>query len=132
MKKSKFIIVEHKAQRAGTHFDIRFKKPNSNIWDSFACRKDIPLESGVKRMIIKTHPHSEKEALFTGTISSGYGAGRLTKWDGGSCKILKYSNAHMIIDFSGSKIKGIYHIISMGMINKKFKGKTYLFFKGNK
>ena len=66
-----------------------------------------------------------------GTIESGYGAGKLSKWDDGSCIIHKYSSAHMAIEFKGRKVKGIYHLISTGVIRKKeFKSKQYLLFKG--
>jgi len=78
---SKFIIVKHEARRAGLHFDLRFKMPGSPNWASFAVRKGVPLESGQKVLAIRTHDHSDEEALFLGTIESGYGAGKLSKWD---------------------------------------------------
>lgn len=130
MTNSKFVIMRHEALKAGLHYDIRFRMPNSKDWDSFACRKDVPTEPGVKRMVVRTTIHTEKEALLTGTIKSGYGAGKLTKWDSGSCKIIKYDKRHMIIEFNGSKVKGIYHFISTGVIDKEYDKPTFLFFKG--
>jgi len=130
MYKSKFVIMEHKALKAGLHWDLRFRLPNSKMWASFASRKKIPIEMGIKRMITRTNDHNEKEALLTGHITAGYGAGKLTKWDGGSCDIIKYEDKHIIIEFKGSKIKGIYHIISTGVMDKDFKKPTYLLFKG--
>lgn len=130
MTRSKFIIMKHEAKRAGLHYDLRFKMPNSKDWDSYAVRKGVPTEPGKKVMAVKTTIHSEKEALFTGKIETGYGAGKLSKWDGGSCDIIKYDKKHMTIDFKGSKVKGIYHFISTGVMDKDYSKPTYLLFKG--
>jgi len=127
---SKFIITEHNAKKAGLHKDLRFQIPKSSNWASFACRKDIPLTTGKKILAVRTNDHSEKEALFIGTIESGYGAGELKKWDSGSCVIEKYSPSHIVVNFKGSKIKGIYHLINTGVIDKDYKKSNYLFFKG--
>ena len=81
---SKFILIEHLAKKAGKHYDLRFKKPDSKMWNSFATKKDIPTESGKKIMLIKTSLHTEEEALFVGRVTAGYGAGILTKVDGGA------------------------------------------------
>jgi DNA ligase D-like protein (predicted 3'-phosphoesterase) len=130
MTKSKFVIMKHEAKRAGLHYDLRFKMPSSKLWASFAVRKGVPTSPGQKVLAVKTHDHTEKEALFTGEIKEGYGAGKLTKWDGGSCDIIKYKTGSMAIDFKGSKVKGIYHLISTGVIDKDYKKQTYMLFKG--
>lgn len=127
---SKFIVVEHKAQRAGLHYDIRFRMPNSKNWASFASRKPLPLEPSKKTMVIRTHDHTEEEALYLGKIESGYGSGVLKKWDDGKCSIEKYSSAHIAVRFNGRKIKGLYHFISTGVIDRKYDSPTYLFFRG--
>jgi len=127
---SEFVVMKHKAKRAGLHYDLRFKIPGSNDWDSFAVPKGIPLEAGKRVLAVRTTIHSRDEALFTGTIESGYGAGKLTKWDGGRCLILKYSTPHISIIFKGSKVKGLYHLINTGIKDKKSEGKQYLLFKG--
>jgi bifunctional non-homologous end joining protein LigD len=127
---SKFIVVEHNAVRARLHWDLRFRMPNSENWASFAIRKGIPTETGTKVLAVRTHDHSEEEALFLGTIESGYGAGKLTKWDGGSCIIHKYTPSHMSVEFKGGKLKGVYHLISTGFIDKNYKQQTYMLFKG--
>jgi len=130
---SYFVVVEHKAIKAGLHYDLRFKLPSSNKWASFAVRKGVPLSPGKKVLAVKTKDHSREEALFTGTIKTGeYGAGTLKKWDGGSCIILKYSKTSMTIDFKGSKVKGIYHFVSTGVIDKDFKKPTFMLFKSSK
>lgn len=129
--KSQFIVVEHKAKKAGLHFDLRFKMPKSQNWASFAVRKGVPLKPGVRVLAVKTHDHSKKEALMTGKIESGYGAGTLKKWDGGSCDILKYTSSNIAIDFKGSKVKGLYYLINTGVMDKsKYKKSQYMLFKG--
>jgi len=128
---SRFVIMKHEAKRAGLHYDLRFKMPKSKNWISFSIRKGIP--SGTeKRLAVRTNDHSEKEALFVGTIGDGYGAGRLTKFDSGSCKIIKYNPPRsMAVEFQGSKLKGLYHFINIGVMKRKdFKKQNYWFFKG--
>lgn len=127
---SKFVIMKHEAKKAGLHFDLRFRIPNSKDWDSYAVRKGVPEEIGKKVLAIKTTIHSEKEALFIGNIPEGeYGGGKLTLWDVGPCTIIKYEKNHIVINFNGSKIKGIYHFISTIVVDKT-NGKTYFLFKG--
>jgi DNA ligase D-like protein (predicted 3'-phosphoesterase) len=131
MTKSKFIVVEHDAKKARLHWDLRFKMPNSQNWASFAVRKGIPLNPGQKVLAIRTHDHTEKEALFLGVIDDGYGAGNLKKWDDGQCVIHKYSPSHIAIEFKGRKVKGLYHLINTGVMNRKdYKKQEYMLFKG--
>ena len=131
MTQSKFIVVEHDAKKARLHWDLRFKMPNSQNWASFAVRKGIPLNPGQKVLAIRTHDHTEKEALFLGVIDDGYGAGNLKKWDDGQCVIHKYSPSHVAIEFKGRKVKGLYHLINTGVMNRKdYKKQEYMLFKG--
>ena len=128
MDKSEFVIMEHKAKKAGLHFDLRFKMPKSNMWASFAVRKGVPTNPGQKVLAVRTTDHTRKEALLTGYIEDGYGAGDLKKWDGGNCIIIKYSDSHISIDFNGSKVKGTYHFISTVKAGDK-DSKSYFLFK---
>ena len=132
MFKSKFIIVDHEAIKARYHQDLRFEMPKSKLWMSFAVRKGIPLTPGKKVLAIRTHNHTEKEALFLGTIPAGkYGAGKLKKWDDGQCIIHKLAPSHILIEFKGKKVKGYYHLINTGVTNrKKYKSQQYMLFKG--
>ena len=131
MTKSRFVLMEHKTLRKKhDHYDLRFKVPGSNDWDSFALPKGLPI-GNEKKKIIKTTVHSEKDALYTGEIKAGeYGAGTLKKDDGGLCDILIYDPGRKItIRFNGNKLKGIYHFINLSHI-KKGTSKEYWFFKG--
>lgn len=120
----RFIIVEHKAQRAGLHHDLRFTKPKGSMWASFAVRKGVPEKEGVKVLAQRTPDHTTSEALFTGTLKSGYGAGKFKKLDSGQCNILKWDENKIIsVEFKGKKFKGIYHLIKM-------KENSFLLLKG--
>lgn len=132
MTRSKFIVVKHDAKKARLHYDLRFVMPNSKNWMSFAVRKGVPEKPGSKVLAVRTHDHSDQEALFLGTIPDGeYGAGKLTKYDDGKCDIIKFSPGHISIDFKGRKIKGIYHMVNVGKFNKKdYKKQQYILFKG--
>ena len=130
MTRSKFIVVEHDANKARLHWDLRFQMPKSSNWASYAVRKGIPTVPGKKVLAIRTHDHSRAEALFIGTIKQGYGAGKLKKWDDGSCIIHKYSPSHIAIEFKGRKVKGMYHLISTGVVDRDYKRQTYFLFKG--
>jgi DNA ligase D-like protein (predicted 3'-phosphoesterase) len=124
---SQFVIMKHNARKAGLHFDFRFEDPNSNMWVSFAVPKGISRKHGKKVLAIKTTNHTRKEALLTGYIKDGYGAGQLRKWDGGNCTILKYSRSHISIRFNGKRIFGIYHFISTVKAGDKNKNSYFLF-----
>ncbi len=132
--KSKFAVHLHNAKRAGRHYDIRFKQPNGINWDSFATKKEPPMRSTDSKIIVfRTRVHSEKEALFTGEIKAGYGAGKLSLVDEGTCEFERYSNRHIAVRFHGKKFKGIYHFISIAYSKAKsanYGKKAYLFFKG--
>jgi len=132
MINSSFIVVKHDAKKARLHYDLRFVMPNSKLWISFAVRKGVPEKAGEKVLAVRTHDHSEEEALFLGKLESGYGAGTLTKYDDGKCIIEKFKSSHMIIDFKGKKIKGVYHLINVGLFDKskKYKHQQYIIFKG--
>jgi hypothetical protein len=129
-KKSKFIIVDHDAERAGKHHDLRFKKPDSELWDSFVIKKDIPLNLGTRVLAVKTHDHNEKDALTTKPILSGYGKGTYEKFDSGDCIIEKYHPSHIVVSFKGDKLKGTYHFVSLKNVNPNKELREYLFFKG--
>jgi bifunctional non-homologous end joining protein LigD len=129
---ARFVIHLHDAIKRGKHYDLRFQIPNSSNWASFATTKELPKQPGESLYIVRANDHSEKEALFTGTIPEGeYGAGTLKVWDSGSCTISKYSPYHIIIDFHGSKLKGIYQFLNVGIFGGKqsYKKKVWKFFK---
>lgn len=133
MSSSRFVVMKHEAKRAGLHFDLRFQIPGSHMWASFAIRKGVPLEEGIKVLAIRTEDHTEKGALLTGNIGSGYGAGKLTKWDWGYCDVEKYTTTHIVLNFRGNKVKGIYHLLNTHYVLTKVSDEdkhSYMLFKG--
>ncbi len=130
IRNTKFIIHNHGAYRAGFHQDLRIKIAK-NKWASFAIPKSIPLFPGKKVLAIRTHDHTDKEALTVGTIEKGkYGAGKLSVFDEGSCIVVKFTSAHIKLALRGSIIAGIYHMISTGVVKRKeYKQQQYMLFK---
>lgn len=129
---SKFVIHFHDAIRRGKHYDLRFQIPNSKNWASFVFNEFPSDEPGKRIYVPRSNDHSTEEALMVGKIPEGqYGAGILTVADKGECEILKYTNAHIVINFHGKKLKGIYHFVNTGVFGKKrnYSKKIYSFFK---
>lgn len=131
MTPSVFVIMEHDAKRAGLHFDLRFRMPDSVMWASFAVPKGVPTKPGKKVSAFRTKDHTRRDAMLTGIIKDGYGSGRLTIWDLGKCNILKYTNDRIALELFGRKIKGIYHLISIAKPGVT-QNRTHLLFKSKK
>lgn len=130
-----FILVEHDALKRKKHWDLRFTIPNSKNWISFAMNGLPPTEPGQRVYIVRTTDHSREQALFVGKIPEGeYGAGILKKIEKGSCDIIKYTNAHIIVDFKGHILSGTYHFVNTATFTKSrdYSKKTYAFFKAKK
>ena len=129
----KFIIHLHKADRAGTHHDLRIQHPDrKNRWISFAIRKGMPLVPGKRVLAVETHVHSDEQALFTGHIKQGYGAGHLSVYDSGIATIEKFTSAHIKLIMDGRKVNGPYQLINVGVSRKgihEYKEKKYMIFK---
>lgn len=129
----KFVLHRHDAIKRGTHYDLRFPIPNSKNWASFSMNQMPPTEPGKRVYIPRSNDHKESEALFVGKIPEGeYGAGVIKEIDKGKCEIIKYTNAHIVVDFKGKKINGIYHFINVGVFSRRrqYNKKVYAFFKG--
>ena len=88
------IVQEHKAERAGKHYDIRIGSPKTNLL-SWASRKWLP-EPGEKRMIIRQPLHTYEYGGFEGEIPSGYGKGTVRKALSGKIVITDVSPERII------------------------------------
>lgn len=144
-EKSEFVLMTHKAKKSGEHVDLRYRLPKSvDVWNnqevdskkifaSYATRKAIPLkpEDG-KILMFATTLHNRYQYGLTGKIKEGnYGAGYLEKWDSGECVILKHTDRHIVINFNGSTLNGLYHFIKIKFDDKTKQG-SYLFFKSKR
>lgn len=108
---NKFLIHKHNADRVGLHYDIRIE--NDGVLVSWACRyiPDLIKDSKKKILIIKQPPHNLEWFDFEGQITDTYGKGKVTIWDKGDVDKIKWTDNHITIEFKGTKLKGIYHII---------------------
>jgi len=71
------IVQEHKAHRAGKHYDIRIGDPTRGLF-SWASRKPWP-QPGEKRLAIQQPVHAYSYKDFEGVIGQGYGKGVVRK-----------------------------------------------------
>lgn len=73
-------IQEHKAKRAGKHYDLRLVQPLTDRAHSWALPKARLPKRGDKMLLAVQQPtHKRDYALhFTGTLPAGYGAGTVT------------------------------------------------------
>ena len=80
-----FSIQEHKAERAGKHYDLRLVKDDKAY--SWALRY-LPKKSGEKRLAVAQPIHTKDYALgFEGKIELGYGKGDVKIFDKGMAKV---------------------------------------------
>lgn len=85
---SSYVIHDHRADKAGQHFDFRLNI--DNVAYSWAMRY-FPFEPGSKRLGVRQPDHTVQYMKFTGEILDGYGKGKVSIKDSGLCKI-KYSS----------------------------------------
>lgn len=129
-----FVLDRHDALKRGLHYDLRFKIPDSKNWASFSMNQLPPTEPGKKIYIPRSNDHSESEALFLGHVPKGeYGAGEITREEQGNCEVIKYTKTHIVVNFKGKKLNGIYHLINTSVFSKQkanYYRNVYAFFKG--
>lgn len=117
-----FSIQKHDASHL--HFDLRLEY--KGILKSWAIPKGLSYNPEEKRLAIEVEDHPYDYWNFEGTIpEKNYGAGTVMVWDFGKYKIdqLKnkkeiedaftkdYEKGHLNINFEGTKIKGLFHLI---------------------
>lgn len=105
----RFVVHEHRARRAGLHYDLRVER--AGVLKDWAFRKPPPLERGVKRFGVMQQDHELFWLSFEGEIADGYGAGEMRIWDSGRCEWLEESGERARIMFYGAKLRGEYMLI---------------------
>lgn len=116
----KFIIHIHRADRVGLHYDIRLEKDGK--LKSWACRK-IPelVKRNQKRILVIQQPDHELDWFdFSGTITDGYGKGKIDIWDKGTYDIIKWTTNSIIVDFKGTKIFGKFVMIPYNQLRNQW------------
>jgi hypothetical protein len=80
-----YVVQLHKAQRAGTHYDVRMGggPPGGELY-SWATKKELPQPGGRPIMLYQQPLHKGEYASFEGTLHSGYGKGSVKTHDKGS------------------------------------------------
>jgi DNA ligase D-like protein (predicted 3'-phosphoesterase) len=105
-----FVIHEHRAKKAGLHYDLRIRFGDS--LKDWAFRKVIPTEPNIKRLGIEQEDHHPSWLDFEGQIQDGYGAGELRIWDKGQIEILQVvEDTKIIFNCKGQKVLGKYLLI---------------------
>lgn len=72
------IVQEHRARRAGKHFDVRLGDPERELF-SWATRKGLPDVPGRAHQLFRQPLHTYGYKDFEGEIPEGYGAGFVKK-----------------------------------------------------
>jgi DNA ligase D-like protein (predicted 3'-phosphoesterase) len=112
-KSKKFVLHQHKAKRAGLHYDLRLEWHGGTVM-SFAMRYSPPTAPGVKRLAIEQPLHEEKSLYIEGIISEGYGAGELKIIDSGKYDLVKEDPKMLILVLKGSTLSGTYVMVNTG------------------
>jgi len=71
-----YVLQEHKAQRAGHHYDLRLGGGPRDTFFSWALPKGMPRPGERPRLAVPTPLHTRQAATYKGRLS-GYGAGEV-------------------------------------------------------
>lgn len=111
-----FMVQKHDATRL--HWDFRLEV--DGVLKSWAVTRGPSLDSGEKRLAVRTEDHPMSYATFEGTIPKGeYGGGTVMLWDRGtwapvpgkSAKDLNKGHLHFTLD--GERMKGEWLLIRL-------------------
>jgi len=95
---TEFTIHEHRAERAGLHYDLRIRVGQKVM--SIAFRKPIvALHKGEKRQGFIQPIHTKKWLTFEGEIKEGYGKGTLKIIAKGHAIIYKTGRGNIVVQF---------------------------------
>ena len=113
---SKFVIQEHEALKAGWHHDLRLER--KGMLKSWAVRKGVPEEPGVRRLAKQVDDHALSYGKFEGEIPEGqYGAGKVRIWDHGTYETKFWGDTKIEVTFHGERLSGEYILRWMERMN---------------
>lgn len=94
-QKWKLNVQEHRAKRAGLHFDIRLNPPNSTSAHSWASRYPLPLP-GNKLRVFEQPTHSSDYMGWEGTIEDEPDPLKPRVYGAGDVRSILLEDAHVI------------------------------------
>ena len=133
MAQVKYTLHEHRARRAGLHYDLRLQKGN-NVYSFALPKAKIPDEKQIFLAILSHVDRNDLSALtFVGSIPSGeYGAGNLSIIETGVYSILDWPLDDSKIVFEIPKQFSFQYLVGRYYLVKTTKGDNYVFGKSNK
>jgi hypothetical protein len=106
-----FVIQEHKANRAGQHFDLRLGDPKTGHGHSWALRK---LPAPGEKVLAKQQPtHSIPYFDFKGEIKKGYGAGKVQTHTRSKAEVLRSTEDKVVFSTYNGKDTSEYALIKI-------------------
>ncbi|MDB6132243.1 MAG: ATP-dependent ligase [Verrucomicrobiales bacterium] len=111
-----YVIQEHEASRH--HFDFRLEM--DGVLTSWAVPKEIPQQSGMRRLAVHVEDHPLDYGKFEGTIPEGnYGAGTVRIWDHGKWRPAEegeewreeFKNGKLKFTLQGERLNGSWVLI---------------------
>jgi ATP-dependent DNA ligase len=114
---TKFVIQEHKADRAGRHFDLRIvhrRRAVSWAIPMKGSRRNLmrfPRE-GEKWLAVRQPDHNLAYMDFEGTIPSGLGKGTVKIWTSGMLDLLKIEDGNVHLKILEGPASGSYVLVS--------------------
>lgn len=124
-----FVLHEHKARRAGLHFDLRIQYLNKKKLASWAIPKArIPNKRSEKVLAVQTPDHNLSWLSYQGDIVDGtYGAGTMKIVQTGKLEILAWSPRVISFIAHGFPMDGNYALVRF---DTKQTDNTWLLVKG--
>ena len=108
--KNIFTIQLHHAHKAGDHFDLRLQ--NGDVLESWAVPKHTVPSKNDRFLATQTEPHPLAYAGFHGTISEGYGAGKVEVFQKGHYIPISWTNKKIEFEIPSGKAKGKFVLVN--------------------
>ena len=114
-KALRFVVQEHSARRL--HWDLRLEHEGAAA--SWAIPNGIPMTPEENRKAVHTEDHPLEYLSWEGEIPKGeYGAGTMRIWDSGTYELEKWTEAKVMVEFHGERLRGRYALFRAGKAEK--------------
>ena len=98
--KTRFVVHDHYAKKAGHHHDFRLEM--EGVLKSWAVRKGVPEKAGKKVLAVQVEDHPVDYIDFKGEIPEGeYGAGKVEIFDKGEYKLIDKKENKIVFELKG-------------------------------